>query len=159
MRNQEERSGVTMLLKAAWSILVVLAMWLMTRGLWATTYIERTPEAVAAERRGHDLMLLASVLLVGLAAFAYLTLAAPLWVTVAILAAVAVCVGMAMTDAFAIISLLAAYPITLGALVGGLVLDRRDYSRGPLAPASLPLALPRGPWPPPLEVCRRWGVP
>ena len=113
-----------MLLKAAWAALVVIAMALMTKGLWATVYIEPTREAIGAERGGEVLILVASVLLVALAAVAHRAFAAPLWASLAIVAAVVVCVGVAMTQAAAVISLLAAYPLTLIALVGGLFLSR-----------------------------------
>ncbi len=114
-----------MLLKATWGTSLVIAMAIMTQGLWATVYFERTVEAVAAERRGHAAILVASVMLVVLSLFAHRVLAAPPLVPLAILAAVAVCVGVARTDAIALLSLLAAYPLALGALVGGLLLDRR----------------------------------
>lgn len=71
-----------MLLKAIWAVLVVIAMALMTKGLWATVHIEPTGEAITAERRGNLLILVA------------------------------------------VISLVAAYPLILGALTGGLFLSR-----------------------------------
>jgi len=119
------RRLVLPIFKAGWAILVVIAMVIMTKGLWATVYIEPTGEAIAAEQRGHALIDAASALLVALAAASYRWLAAPWWTALAILAAVAVCVGLAMTPVVAIIGLLVAYPLTLAALVGGLFLARR----------------------------------
>jgi len=119
------RRLVLPIFKAGWAILVVIAMVIMTKGLWATVYIEPTSEAIAAERRGHTLIAAASVLLVALAAASYRWLATPWWTALAILAAVAVCVGLAMTPVVAVIGLLVAYPLTLAALVGGLFLALR----------------------------------
>ena len=113
-----------MLVKVAWAALVVIAMGLMTNGLWATVHIEPTSEAIAAERRGHVLILVAAVLLVALAAVADRALAAPLWASLAIVAAAVVCVGVAMTPAIAVISLVVAYPLTLVALIGTLFMSR-----------------------------------
>jgi hypothetical protein len=119
------RSGLgRVLARAGWAALVVVAMVIMTKGLWATVYIEPTSDAIAEANRGHALIAAASVLLVVLAVFAYYALSAPLWTPVAILPAVAVCVGVSLTDAVAVISLLVAYPLILGALAGGLFVRR-----------------------------------
>ena len=118
------RKPALALVRTGWAGLVVVAMAIMTKGLWATVYFEPTDTAIADERRGHVLIAVASVLLVMLAAFAYFALSAPLSTPIAILAAVAVCVGVALTQAVALLSLLAAYPLILGALVGGLFVRR-----------------------------------
>jgi hypothetical protein len=119
------------LLKITWAALVVIAMALMTNGLWATVHIEPTSEAIAAERRGNVLILVAAVLLVALAAVADRALAAPHWASLAIVAAAVVCVGVAMTPAVAVISLVVAYPLTLAALIGCLFMSRGDRVAGP----------------------------
>lgn len=100
-----------------WAALVVVAMVIMTQGLWSTVYFELTPGAIAEERKGHAMVAVAAVLLVALAAFAYYGLSTSLVTPLAILAAVAVCVGMTLTAAAAVIALLVAYPLVLGALV------------------------------------------
>jgi hypothetical protein len=113
------------LVKIIWAALVVAAMVVMTKGLWATVYVEPTSDALAEERRGHLLVAVASVLLVALAAFAHRFLATPLVTPLAILAAVAACVAVTLTSAAAVISLLVAYPLVLGALAGALAVPRR----------------------------------
>ncbi len=117
------------LIKIGWAALVVGAMVIMTNGLWATFYIEPTGEAIAAERRGHVLIAVASVLLVALAAFAYYALSAPLGTPLAMLAAVGVCVAITLTPAVAVISLLVAYPLILAALVGVMTAPRNSERR------------------------------
>lgn len=108
------------LVKAGWAVLVVLAMVLMTKGLSATVHFEPTADALADERRGHVLVAVAAVLLVALAGFAYFILSTPLLSPVAILAAVAACVALTFTDAVAVLALVVACPLILGALVGAL---------------------------------------
>jgi len=102
---------------------------IMTKGLWATVYFERTAEAIADERKGHGLIAVASVLLVALAALAYYALSTPLVTPLAILAAVAVCVAVTLTPAVAVISLLVAYPLVLGALIGAAFTRRQPEMR------------------------------
>ena len=116
------------LVKAGWAAVVVVAMVVMTQGLWATVHFEPTPEAIADERRGHVLIAVASVLLVALAAFARYVLSAPLVTQLAMLAAVAVCIVVTLTPAVAVISLLVAYPLVLGALVGVVTAPRPPAS-------------------------------
>lgn len=106
------------LVKTGWAAAVVIAMVIMTQGLWATVHFEPTADAIADERRGHVFIAVASVLLVALAAFARYAMSAPLVAPLAMLAAVAVCVIVTLTPAVAVISLLVAYPLILGALVG-----------------------------------------
>ena len=120
--------AVRIVVKIGWAALVVVAMGIMTKGLWATVYFEPTAEAIADERKGHNLIAVSSVLLVALAAFAYYVLSTPLITPLAILAAVAVCVAVTLTPAVAVISLLVAYPLVLGALVGA-TLTRRQPGR------------------------------
>ena len=105
------------LARLGWALLVVVATVVMTRGLWATVHIEPTAEALAAERRGHLLVAVASALLVALAVLARVALAAPLLTPLALLAAVAVCVVLAASDAVAVLALVVAYPLVLAALV------------------------------------------
>jgi hypothetical protein len=111
-------SAARTLVKIGWAALVVVAMVIMTKGLWATVHFEPTAEAIADERRGHVLIAVASVVLVALAAFAYYALSTPLVTPLAMLAAVAVCVAVTLTPAVGVISLLVACPLVLGALVG-----------------------------------------
>jgi hypothetical protein len=113
------------LVKTGWAALVVIAMVIMTQGLWATVHFEPTADAIADERRGHVLIAVASVLLVALAAFARYVMSAPLVTPLAMLAAVAVCVVVTLTPAVAVISLLVAYPLILGALVGAVSAPRQ----------------------------------
>lgn len=111
-------------LTTVWAAAVVIAMVLMSEGLWATVNFEPTADAIAEERRGHVFITVASLLLVGSAAFAYYVLVTPLVTPLGILAAVAVCVAVTFTSAVAVFSLLVAYPLVLGALAGALAAPR-----------------------------------
>lgn len=113
-----------MLEKGLWALVVVIAMVVMTNGLWATVHISPTSEALESERRGHLIIIGASVLLAGCAVIAHTVLKAPLWATVAIAAPIVICGGMALTDAAAIFSVVAAYPVVLAGLIGGLFFSR-----------------------------------
>jgi len=83
------RRGLRVLAKGAWATLAAVAVWLTTIGLGASFYVENTPDTLAAERRGSGLVVLASVLLMGLAAVAWLAFDAPRW-SVTVLGALAV---------------------------------------------------------------------
>jgi len=102
----------------------VIAMAVMTKGLWATVYIEPTHEAITAERRGYVLVFIACALLAMGAITAFLALGAPLWVSLAVAGPIVVCGGLTMTPAPAIIAVVVAYPLALAGLVGGLFLSR-----------------------------------
>ena len=112
------------LVKAGWLALIVVAMVVMTRGLWATVYFEPTAEAVAAEERGELLVLVACALLAAAAYVARRWLRAPWWVVAGVAAPIVLCGGITLTEAVALVSLVPAYPVVLAGLLGGLLTRR-----------------------------------
>ena len=46
-------------LKTGWAALVLIAMVIMTKGLWATVHFEPTSDAIADEGKGHVLIAVA----------------------------------------------------------------------------------------------------
>lgn len=107
-----------MLSRLAWAGLVVVAMALMTVGLWGTVHLEPTGEAIVAARRGESLVLVACLLLAAAAYAARRWLAAPWWVVGAIVATAVVCAAIVRTEAIAVLGLVPGYPLVLAALVG-----------------------------------------
>lgn len=114
----------SVLAKSGCAVLVITAMVIMTRGLWATVYIEPTREAIAAEHRGYLLILVASAMLLAGAAIAQFILDAPSWSALAVAAPIVICTGATMTSAPAIISVVVAYPLALAGLLGALLFSR-----------------------------------
>jgi len=115
------RRGGGVLLRLGWVALVVVAMVILTRGLWATVYFEPTAEAVAADERGELLVLLACVLLAAAAYVARRWLRAPWWVVAAVASPIVLCGSVTLTEAIAVLSLVVAYPVVLAGLVGGVL--------------------------------------
>src|SRR3954451_19188824 len=88
------RAMRNVVVKAIWLALVVVALILMIRGLWATFYFEPTAEAIAEERRGELLVFVACGILVVAAVLAARFLSAPGWATAALVAPVVICGGL-----------------------------------------------------------------
>jgi hypothetical protein len=84
-----ENRSFRIVAKAVWLAAAVAAVWLATSGLAATLFIENTDDAMAADRHGRSLAVLAACVVLGLAAVAWFGFAAPPW-TVVVLAATAV---------------------------------------------------------------------
>ncbi len=118
----EHDTGATRALaKSAWVLLVVLALFLLTRGLWDTTYFEPTGEALRAARQGQLVVLVAALLMMVAAGVARIVLGSPTWVVVLLVAPAVFCAAATTTDALAVLTLALAYPATVLAVLGGLM--------------------------------------
>jgi hypothetical protein len=101
-----ENRSVRIVAKAAWLAGAVAAVWLATSGLAATFFIENTDDAMAADRHGRSLVVLAACVVLGLAVVAWFGFAAPLWAVVVLAAtALVLLVASAVDLAFVAIPL------------------------------------------------------
>ncbi len=114
----------TSFLKLLWGAVVLGALALMLRGLWAGLYFEPTGEAVAEARSGQVMVLVACGLLVLAALYAVQGAAWPLWVGAGLLAPVVLCGGLTWFASGTLLpqlAVLVAYPSALTSAVGGLL--------------------------------------
>ena len=115
----------TSLLKLLWGAVVLGALALMLRGLWAGLYLEPTGEAVATARSGQVMVLAACGLLVLAALYAGQRAAAwPLWVGAGLFSPIVVCGGLTWFASETLLpqmAVLVAYPPALASAVGGLL--------------------------------------
>jgi hypothetical protein len=101
-----ENRSVRIVAKAVWLAGAVAAVWLATSGLAATFFIENTDDAMAADRHGRSLVVLAACVVLGLAVVAWFGFAAPLWAVVVLAAtALVLLVASAVDLAFVAIPL------------------------------------------------------
>jgi hypothetical protein len=114
----------TTALKLRWGAVVLGALTLMLRGLWAGMYFEPTGEAVAEARWGKVLVTVACGLLVLAALYAVQVAGWPLWVGAGLLAPVVLCGGLtwfASDTLLPQLAVLLAYPSALASAMGGLL--------------------------------------
>jgi hypothetical protein len=111
-------------IRLAWVLLVLVALVLMVVGLWGAIYFEPTSEAIAAERRGQLLVILACVLLGGAAIVAHVNFRAPVWAVGAVAAPIVICGGLAVTGIPGILGVVVAYPLALAGMFGSLLVSR-----------------------------------
>jgi hypothetical protein len=119
--------GPRVVAKTVWAAAAAAVVWLSTVGLGKSFYIEGTSEALAAERRGHTLVMVACLLLLGLAAAAWFAFEAPVW-SVALLAGTALVLLVAASTGFAFLFIPLPYVALPGAAVGALWLPRSRHT-------------------------------
>ncbi len=104
--------------KAAWVLLIAVALSLLTRGLWDTTYFEPTGDALRTARHGQLIVLVATSLMVAAGGAAHIVLGSPIWVGVLLAAPAVFSAAATTTDALAVLTLVVVYPTSALAVVG-----------------------------------------
>ncbi|MGA8994673.1 MAG: hypothetical protein WB441_10255 [Nocardioidaceae bacterium] len=121
-----------------WAVAVVGSLDLLVRGLWMTTYVEPTGDALRRASWGGLVTTCGCLLLLLTAAYVHKVVRSPGWVGAAVLTPAVVCGGLALLASetlLPILSVLVAFPVAGVGIVGGVLVPGVVPTRSTGSPA------------------------